>query len=444
MLAAAQAPLWEGCENHSKLSTYLVVLSLKSDYNMSEGCFNRMVELMGQTMPKDNEMVNNFYQAKKSVRKLGLGCLKIDCCPKGCMLYYKENSNRTNCKICGEDRYKTTNKRGVEKKIPSKKMWYFPLIPRLKRLYSSMATASHMRWHSENERDSTIMCHPSDGEAWKHFDRVHSEFSQDPRNVRLGLCADGFNPFGQYGKTYSCWPIILTPYNLPPRMCMKREFMFLTILIPGPSNPKYKIDVYLQPLIDEVCTLWNDGTLTYDVSLRQNFMMKAALIWTINDFPTYGILSGWSTVGRLGCPIFMDKSKAFSLKNSRKVSYFDCHRQFLPHNHPYRKNKNSFKKKVIETSNPPPRLSSPNIWKQVAHLSLAQDRGDENPPHYGDKHNWTKQSIFWTLPYWKTHLLRHNIDVMHTERNVFMNVFNTVMDINGRTKDTNNARLDLA
>ncbi|XP_029130026.1 uncharacterized protein LOC114916771 [Cajanus cajan] len=200
----------------------------------------------------------------------------------------------------------------------------------------------------------------------------------------------------------------------------------------------------MQPLIDELCSLWNDGTLTYDVSLRQNFMMKAALMWTINDFPAYGMLSGWSTAGRLGCPICMDKSKAFSLKNSRKVSYFDCHRQFLPHNHPYRKNKNSFKKRVIETSNPPPRLSSPNIWKQVAHLPLAQDRGDENPPHYGDKHNWTKQSIFWTLPYWKTHLLRHNIDVMHTERNVFMNVFNTVMDINGRTKDTNNARLDLA
>ena len=31
------------------------------------------------------------------------------------------------------------------------------------------------------------MCHPSDGEAWKHFDRMHPEFSQDPRNVRLGL-----------------------------------------------------------------------------------------------------------------------------------------------------------------------------------------------------------------------------------------------------------------
>ncbi|RDX89330.1 hypothetical protein CR513_28954, partial [Mucuna pruriens] len=54
-----------------------------------------------------------------------------------------------------------------------------------------------------------------------------------------------------------------------------------------------------------------------------------------------------------------------------------------------------------------------------------------------------KQRIFWRLPYWNTHLL-HNIDVMHTERNVFMNVFDTVMDINGRTKDTYKARMDIA
>nr|KYP36984.1 hypothetical protein KK1_041860 [Cajanus cajan] len=55
-----------------------------------------------------------------------------------------------------------------------------------------------MRWHSENQKDPTILCHPSDGEARKHFDRIHPEFSHDPRNVRLGLCANEFNPFGLF------------------------------------------------------------------------------------------------------------------------------------------------------------------------------------------------------------------------------------------------------
>ena len=80
---------------------------------------------------------------------------------------------------------------------------------------------------------------------------MHPEFSQDPRNVRLGLCSDEFSHFGQFGKTNSCWPIILTPYNRPPGTCMKREFMFLTVLISGPPDPRHKIDVYLQPLIDD-------------------------------------------------------------------------------------------------------------------------------------------------------------------------------------------------
>ena len=131
-------------------------------------------------------------------------------------------------------------------------MWYFPLIPRLKRLYSSMATTSHVRWHNENQRDPNVMCHPSNGEAWKHFDTMHPEVSQDPRNVRLVLCSNGFSPIGQFGKTYSCWLIILTPYNLPSDMCMKREFIFLTVLFLGPLDPRHKIDLYLQPLIDDL------------------------------------------------------------------------------------------------------------------------------------------------------------------------------------------------
>ncbi|RDY11760.1 hypothetical protein CR513_03521, partial [Mucuna pruriens] len=53
MLAAAQAPLWEGCDNHFELSISLEALTLKSNYNMSEGCFNCMVQLMGETMPKE-------------------------------------------------------------------------------------------------------------------------------------------------------------------------------------------------------------------------------------------------------------------------------------------------------------------------------------------------------------------------------------------------------
>nr|GEU38356.1 hypothetical protein [Tanacetum cinerariifolium] len=102
-------------------------------------------------------------------------------------------------------------------------------------------------------------------------------------------------------------------------------YMFLTIIVPGPKNPKQRIDVFLQPLIKELTTLWK-GVPTYDISKERNFTMRAALLWTINDFLDDGMLSGWSTAGKKACPYCMENSKAFSLSNGKKVSWFDCHR----------------------------------------------------------------------------------------------------------------------
>ena len=54
-----------------------------------------------------------------------------------------------------------------------------------------------------------------------------------------------------------------------------------------------------------------------------------------------------------------------------------------------------------------------------------------------------KKSIFFQLPCWKTLTIRHNLDVMHVEKNVCDNVVGTLMDSDGKTKDTYKARLDL-
>ncbi|KAL0282991.1 UNVERIFIED_CONTAM: hypothetical protein Sangu_2919200 [Sesamum angustifolium] len=62
---------------------------------------------------------------------------------------------------------------------------------------------------------------------------------------------------------------------------------------------------------------------------------------------------------------------------------------------------------------------------------------------YGSDHKWTKKSFFWDLPYWSTLLIRRNLDVMHIEKNIFDNVFNTMMGIKEKTKDNINARRDL-
>jgi hypothetical protein len=73
---------------------------------------------------------------------------------------------------------------------------------------------------------------------------------------------------------------------------MKPEFMFLSTVIPDPKSRGRNIDVCLRPLIDELAQLWSSGALTYDILRKQNFLMGAALMWTIYDFPAYEMLSG--------------------------------------------------------------------------------------------------------------------------------------------------------
>ena len=80
--------------------------------------------------------------------------------------------------------------------------------------------------------------------------------AHDIRNVRLGLATDGFNPFGLMSSTYSMWPVMVMPYNLPPWKCMIEPFMMMSLLIPGRNSLGKDIDVYLRPLIDELKDLW--------------------------------------------------------------------------------------------------------------------------------------------------------------------------------------------
>jgi hypothetical protein len=93
-----------------------------------------------------------------------------------------------------------------------------------------------MRWHKEGIRENDgVMGHPSDGEVWKVLNRFDISFASDARNVRLGLATDGFDPFSTNSAPYSCWPIFAVSYNLPPSLCMKFEFMFLCLIVPGPK-----------------------------------------------------------------------------------------------------------------------------------------------------------------------------------------------------------------
>ena len=54
-----------------------------------------------------------------------------------------------------------------------------------------------------------------------------------------------------------------------------------------------------------------------------------------------------------------------------------------------------------------------------------------------------KKSIFFTLLYWEHLLLHHNLDMMHSEKNICDNVVFTLLNQKSKIKDNLQACLDL-
>ena len=57
--------------------------------------------------------------------------------------------------------------------------------------------------------------------------------------------------------------------------------------------------------------------------------------------------------------------------------------------------------------------------------------------------NWSKKSIFFELPYWSHNQVKHKHDVMHIEKNVCDSLFGTMLNTEGKLKDTDKVRFDL-
>ncbi|RVW61746.1 hypothetical protein CK203_065428 [Vitis vinifera] len=164
---------------------------------------------------------------------------------------WNELNDASSCPTCGTSRWKV-NKAGARntKRIPEKVLWYFPPIPRFKRMFRYPKIPKDLKWHAK-----------------------------DCRNLRLVISAYGMNPHSS----------------------MTREV----------------------------------GVKAYDAHQREFFTLKAILLWTINDFPAYGNLSGCTVKGYHACPICGEETNSHWLKHGNKNSYTG-HRRFLPCNHPFR------------------------------------------------------------------------------------------------------------
>lgn len=270
LMKDAEEELFLGCKNFSRLEFIVTLLHLKVSDHWSDKSFSGLLSTLQKAFNFDPSFPKSAHEAKKYTKDLGLNYLKIHACVNHCILFRKEYENADACPVCEESRWKEASgelddsvtfseSQGTSQRkprIPRLVLRHLPVVPRLQRLFMSSKIAKHMQWHKERKVEEEILRHPVDSLAWKKLDESFPEFAVDPCNVRLGLSSDGFNPGAHLGTKYSIWPVFLVPYNLPPWMCMTSPYIILSLLIPGPKSPGNDIDVFLEPLIDELQELW--------------------------------------------------------------------------------------------------------------------------------------------------------------------------------------------
>ncbi|XP_066361319.1 uncharacterized protein [Miscanthus floridulus] len=212
--------------SHSKFSFLARMLYIKSRYRIGNTGFSIMMKLLSSGFPQ-SELPKSYDEAKKYLGELGLGYENIHVCKNNCVLFRKRYEKGNVCPVCKTSRWQDET---GNKKVPHKVLRHFPLLPRLKRIFASKRTSEETQWHKKKRTPvNNVMSHPADGEAWKDFDTREPSFADDPRNLRLALATDGFNPFGNMSTQYSL-------------KSLGKDF-----------------DLFLEPLIEELLDLWKGG-----------------------------------------------------------------------------------------------------------------------------------------------------------------------------------------
>jgi len=279
------------------------------------------------------------------------------------------------------------------------------LAPRLKRIFASKQGVEDAQWHKlKREPSEKEMSHPANGEAWQDFDREYPDFAKDPRNLRLGLATDGFNPFGNFNTKYSMWPVFVVPYNFPPWVCMDESNLMMALLIPGPTCPGKDFDLFLEPLVEDLIKLWK-GVSTYDAVSGKKFNLRAAVLWCIHDYPALSTLSRRTTKGYFACTHCDKNPLSYALRN--KIAYIG-HYRFLPKGHRLRRN-NEFVG-LHGTNDPPGKFSKEELLAELEKVShvrpgIKQPRSNKRKRSEKDKGSsahvriWSRRVCLWDLEY---------------------------------------------
>jgi len=151
-----------------------------------------------------------------------------------------------------------------------------------------------------------------DSKVGVHVDAKWPDFAAEFWSLRLVISTNGFNPFFETLCQWSTWHVYVLIYNLPPWLTTKHFFVLVALIIPCKENISMNnIDIYLQPLMDELTRLWNPRISTLDYGKLEGscgFILHALVLWTINDFSGYEFLSRCVHQGYVACFMCVPKT----------------------------------------------------------------------------------------------------------------------------------------
>jgi hypothetical protein len=109
-------------------------------------------------------------------------------------------------------------------------------------------------------------------------------------------------------------------------------------------------------------------------------------LWSVYDFKTYDVFTGWNVHRELTCPICGSDIDYFRVTHGGKISYFNCHRRLLPQKHDFRQEHNTFWKDTTITKGLLKHLSGAQIVDMLDKLT-SDPEGPGYFEGYGEKHN---------------------------------------------------------
>ena len=163
-------------------------------------------------------------------------------------------------------------------------------------------TSKQMTWHKygirhdKDDHGRPMLIHLSCAKAWKSFDWIHHEKAKEAKNAWVAIGLNGLNLFGMVSKTYSCWPVLVAPLNLPPGTILQRKCMFRSLIIPGPIfQEEYKcVHAATDRWVERSLREWDTYIRRYEQKELHNACLVPVLIsWLTGVFTFHGVVCAW-------------------------------------------------------------------------------------------------------------------------------------------------------